>query len=183
MDTDDDLHIHGFERSNYQVAMRTAIVCLSGVILLVVLLHLYIHCLTRRFVGSPESGEHGVAITVEGIDPEQHPKHGLDASTVAALPVFSFQQRKLESSERRECAVCLCVFEEGEAARLLPNCRHFFHVQCIDMWLYSHSTCPVCRSAVQPTAELQGHWFEQPIGSSRVGTIDHDHLQLLPWKS
>ncbi|KAK3213448.1 hypothetical protein Dsin_018154 [Dipteronia sinensis] len=47
-----------------------------------------------------------------------------------------------------ECAVCLSVFEEGEEVKQLPRCKHSFHAPCIDMWLYSHSDCPLCRAAV-----------------------------------
>ncbi|XP_057766834.1 RING-H2 finger protein ATL52-like [Salvia miltiorrhiza] len=48
-----------------------------------------------------------------------------------------------------ECAVCLSVFEQGEEIRQLPNCKHYFHAPCIDMWLYSHMDCPLCRSPVK----------------------------------
>lgn len=48
-----------------------------------------------------------------------------------------------------ECAVCLSVFEEGEDVRKLPKCKHSFHAPCIDMWLYSHSDCPLCRARVE----------------------------------
>lgn len=44
------------------------------------------------------------------------------------------------------CAICLCEFEDGEAIRVLPECLHLFHVVCIDKWLYSHSSCPLCRA-------------------------------------
>ncbi|CAA7406639.1 unnamed protein product [Spirodela intermedia] len=61
-----------------------------------------------------------------------------------------------------DCSVCLGEFQEGEALRLLPKCTHAFHLPCIDMWLRSHSTCPLCRTnvvapPVQPTSspELQ----------------------------
>lgn len=43
------------------------------------------------------------------------------------------------------CAVCLSEFEEGESLRTLPECMHSYHAPCIDMWLYSHSNCPICR--------------------------------------
>ncbi|KAJ6698963.1 RING-H2 FINGER PROTEIN ATL51-RELATED [Salix purpurea] len=53
-----------------------------------------------------------------------------------------------------ECAVCLSAFEEGEEVRQLPSCKHSFHATCIDMWLRSHSDCPLCRSRVDPPLAL-----------------------------
>lgn len=53
-----------------------------------------------------------------------------------------------------ECAVCLSVFEQGEEIRQLPNCKHYFHAPCIDMWLYSHMDCPLCRSLVEAEPPL-----------------------------
>ncbi|GAB2218082.1 hypothetical protein Droror1_Dr00001300 [Drosera rotundifolia] len=47
-----------------------------------------------------------------------------------------------------ECAVCLSMFEDGEEIRELPRCKHSFHAPCIDMWLSSHSDCPICRSSL-----------------------------------
>ncbi|KAK7363283.1 hypothetical protein VNO77_05419 [Canavalia gladiata] len=49
-----------------------------------------------------------------------------------------------------ECPVCLSDFEEGEEVRKLPLCKHSFHAPCIDMWLYSHFDCPICRTPVGP---------------------------------
>ncbi|KAL4605114.1 RING-H2 finger protein ATL33-like [Castanea sativa] len=47
-----------------------------------------------------------------------------------------------------ECPVCLMVFAEGEEVKQLSVCKHSFHVPCIDLWLNSHSNCPVCRASV-----------------------------------
>ncbi|CAL9117510.1 unnamed protein product [Musa textilis] len=40
------------------------------------------------------------------------------------------------------------LFEADDRLRLLPKCSHAFHVQCIDTWLLSHSTCPLCRRSL-----------------------------------
>ncbi|CAL9762753.1 unnamed protein product [Musa acuminata subsp. burmannicoides] len=74
------------------------------------------------------------------------PATGFDAAAiVAALPPVVLRAGDLK--EGVECAVCLSELSEGEAARLLPRCGHAFHLDCIDMWFCSHSTCPVCRSS------------------------------------
>ncbi|KAF2836001.1 hypothetical protein M501DRAFT_911090, partial [Patellaria atrata CBS 101060] len=44
------------------------------------------------------------------------------------------------------CRVCLCDYEAGEEARLLVNCNHLFHRECIDQWLTTgRNSCPLCR--------------------------------------
>ena len=44
-----------------------------------------------------------------------------------------------------ECVVCLAEFSEDEMVKKLPPCGHWFHPDCIDKWLTTQSTCPVCR--------------------------------------
>ncbi|XP_030535677.1 RING-H2 finger protein ATL13 isoform X2 [Rhodamnia argentea] len=46
--------------------------------------------------------------------------------------------------------VCLCEFGPEDKLRLLPKCSHAFHMECIDTWLLSHSTCPLCRDSLWP---------------------------------
>ncbi|KAL2536265.1 RING-H2 finger protein ATL57 [Forsythia ovata] len=45
-----------------------------------------------------------------------------------------------------DCPICLSEFEEREIVKMIPFCQHMFHPRCIDTWLSSHVTCPVCRS-------------------------------------
>ncbi|CAL4970283.1 unnamed protein product [Urochloa decumbens] len=47
-------------------------------------------------------------------------------------------------------SVCLEEVRGGEMVRSLPECRHVFHVGCIDAWLQWHVTCPLCRSDLSP---------------------------------
>ena len=81
---------------------------------------------------------------LHGLDRERLRSSGIDKRVMESLPFFRFSSLK-GSKEGLECAVCLSKFEEIEVLRLLPNCRHAFHINCIDQWLESHSSCPLCR--------------------------------------
>ncbi|GMY35134.1 RING-H2 finger protein ATL43 [Fagus crenata] len=74
---------------------------------------------------------------------------GIDRGVVESLPVFRFRSLRGQK-EGLECAVCLTRFEPTEVLRLLPKCKHAFHVECVDTWLDAHSTCPLCRYRVDP---------------------------------
>ncbi|RDX89178.1 RING-H2 finger protein ATL46, partial [Mucuna pruriens] len=72
---------------------------------------------------------------------------GLDQAFIDALPVFQYKEIK-GLKEPFDCAVCLCEFSEKDKLRLLPMCSHAFHISCIDTWLLSNSTCPLCRGSL-----------------------------------
>ncbi|KAF8035163.1 hypothetical protein BT93_C1254 [Corymbia citriodora subsp. variegata] len=74
---------------------------------------------------------------------------GIDRSVIESLPVFRFGSLRGQK-EGLECAVCLTRFDPAEVLRLLPKCKHAFHVECVDTWLDAHSTCPLCRYRVDP---------------------------------
>ncbi|KAK2999769.1 hypothetical protein RJ639_024258 [Escallonia herrerae] len=69
---------------------------------------------------------------------------GIDKKVIESLPFFRFSSLR-GSKEGLECVICLSKFEDSEILRLLPKCRHAFHLNCIDKWLESHSSCPLCR--------------------------------------
>ncbi|KAJ4880491.1 E3 ubiquitin-protein ligase ATL42 [Raphanus sativus] len=72
---------------------------------------------------------------------------GLDKTAIESLPMFRFSALK-GSKQGLECSVCLSKFESVEILRLLPKCRHAFHIGCINQWLEQHATCPLCRDRV-----------------------------------
>ncbi|KAI3500849.1 hypothetical protein L1887_36675 [Cichorium endivia] len=72
---------------------------------------------------------------------------GLDQTFIDALPVFMYKE-VVGAHEPFDCAVCLCEFSENDKLRLLPTCSHAFHINCIDTWLLSNSTCPLCRNTL-----------------------------------
>lgn len=83
---------------------------------------------------------------------------GLDQAFIDALPVFQYKEI-VGLKEPFDCAVCLCEFSEKDQLRLLPMCSHAFHINCIDTWLLSNSTCPLCRG----TLFTPGFSIENPI--------------------
>ncbi|KAF7142894.1 hypothetical protein RHSIM_Rhsim05G0042700 [Rhododendron simsii] len=72
---------------------------------------------------------------------------GIDKTTIESLPFFRFSELR-GSREGLECTVCLSKFEDVEILRLLPKCKHAFHIDCIDEWLGRHSSCPLCRHKI-----------------------------------
>ncbi|PON46866.1 Zinc finger transcription factor [Parasponia andersonii] len=77
---------------------------------------------------------------------------GLDSDIIETFPTFVYSTVKgLKLGKGSlECAVCLNEFQDNETLRLIPKCDHVFHPDCIDAWLVSHSTCPVCRANLVP---------------------------------
>ncbi|WRX11298.1 zinc finger protein [Theobroma cacao] len=137
--------------------MLTAIISLSVVVLLVIMLHIYARCVLRRQVRRRRQAFLGrirsTGLTTSG----EPPKTGLDPMVINSLPIFVFKQTSDDvgyyhddDDMSTECAVCLSTLEDEEMARFLPNCKHTFHAECIDKWLASQSTCPICRMEVEP---------------------------------
>ncbi|KAB1215365.1 E3 ubiquitin-protein ligase RHA1B [Morella rubra] len=53
------------------------------------------------------------------------------------------------------CAVCLFEFDPDDDIRRLMNCRHIFHMGCLDRWMgYEQKTCPLCRTPFIPADML-----------------------------
>jgi E3 ubiquitin-protein ligase RNF38/44 len=119
---------------------------LTSVFSITFLLLLYArHC--KRSAAESSSGAGGAEGERRGAGGRR--SSGVDRGVVESLPVFRFGALRGER-EGLECAVCLGRFDPAEALRLLPKCRHGFHVECVDTWLDAHSTCPLCRARVDP---------------------------------
>jgi E3 ubiquitin-protein ligase ATL10/75/76/77/78 len=69
----------------------------------------------------------------------------------ASSPIVFSAQTRLARAEA-ECAICLSDFIDGERVRVLPNCGHGFHANCVEEWIVQRSSCPTCRA----TCRLDG---------------------------
>ncbi|XP_027357275.1 E3 ubiquitin-protein ligase ATL31-like [Abrus precatorius] len=82
--------------------------------------------------------------------------HGIDPHVLATFPIMPYsavKHLKTGQNAALQCAVCLGEFTDADALRLLPKCSHVFHPDCIDAWLASHVTCPICRAKLKPETD------------------------------
>ncbi|KAI4378613.1 hypothetical protein MLD38_016070 [Melastoma candidum] len=104
----------------------------------------------------------------------QRPAH--DAEPSQATPgqpgrvfVYGKGSDGKRSYEERTCAVCLGEYEDGELIRALPGCLHAFHAACVDTWLSSHASCPLCRGCTEPQPNASNVAESSGVVESRGG--------------
>ncbi|KAL0909900.1 hypothetical protein M5K25_020809 [Dendrobium thyrsiflorum] len=98
------------------------------------------------------------------------------------LPVVVFKESF--SVRETQCSVCLGDYQAEDRLQRLPQCGHTFHVDCIDHWLVSNTTCPLCRISLIPAIKAaadsvnQEYQENQADGSQRQSFAVHDNVDL-----
>ncbi|XP_024968445.1 RING-H2 finger protein ATL43 [Cynara cardunculus var. scolymus] len=124
-------------------SMTIIVGVLTTIFSITFLLLLYAKHCRRSHNGYPPGGD---VMAIRATDRENS---GIDRTIIESLPVFRFGSLSGQK-DGLECAVCLSRFDRSEVLRLLPKCKHAFHIECVDTWLDAHSTCPLCRFRVDP---------------------------------
>ncbi|KAI3470902.1 hypothetical protein Pfo_027565 [Paulownia fortunei] len=141
-------HYAEFDDSDFQIRGRTLffIVVLFSVILVVTLLFIYTRWVCRVSPPPPPASTPAAHLTQ---DPS--PPRGLDLATVNNMPILLFQNFAAVAGNfsEAECCICLGVFGDKEIVKVLPECRHCFHSECVDKWLTAQSSCPLCRASLR----------------------------------
>ncbi|CAD6270944.1 unnamed protein product [Miscanthus lutarioriparius] len=89
--------------------------------------------------GGETGGNNGAAAAAAAV--------GVPKQVIESLPFFRFATLR-GARQGMECSVCLARFDDADLLRLLPRCRHAFHLDCVDRWLESSASCPLCRTSV-----------------------------------
>ncbi|KAJ4758593.1 hypothetical protein LUZ62_068968 [Rhynchospora pubera] len=153
--------------SKISPAVLFIIVILAVIFFISGLLHLLVRFIIRKHPQSPSSiSDQNQQTEISGSEALQRQLQqlfhlhdsGLDQAFIDALPVFLYKEI-VGAKEPFDCAVCLCEFSDEDKLRLLPLCGHAFHLNCIDTWLLSNSTCPLCRGALF----VPGLTIENPV--------------------
>ncbi|KAI0498903.1 hypothetical protein KFK09_019801 [Dendrobium nobile] len=94
----------------------------------------------------------------------EHGEAGLEEGTLNSCPVITYAEAKHQDARSADdscCSVCLADYGEDDELRMLPQCGHLFHVQCVDPWLRLQPKCPLCRSSIY--ADLLTVSFEKIV--------------------
>ncbi|XP_051145481.1 RING-H2 finger protein ATL46-like [Andrographis paniculata] len=146
--------------SAFGIKISAATLTIMVVLLSLVFFIGVVLCVLLRLVmkmRSPQSSEYPEESTTSGaLQVQRQLRHlfhmqdsGLDQAYIEALPVFLYKDIVgVGLKGAFDCAVCLCEFTEVDELRLLPLCSHAFHIGCIDTWLLSNTTCPLCREVI-----------------------------------
>ncbi|XP_078445892.1 E3 ubiquitin-protein ligase ATL4-like [Wolffia australiana] len=112
-----------------------SLLIITAIVVLVCLISFSIHFLLRR-------------LSRERAAPPSPPLADDRTALIESLPLFTRKSSAGAVDLPPECAVCLSNFNPEDQLRLLPFCCHAFHASCIDAWLRSSLSCPLCRTSV-----------------------------------
>ncbi|KAK1403817.1 RING-type E3 ubiquitin transferase [Heracleum sosnowskyi] len=79
--------------------------------------------------------------------------NGITKKALKTFPVVNYSAELKLPGLDAECVICLSEFTPNQRVKLLPTCNHGFHVRCIDRWLTSNSSCPICRNCLIQTCQ------------------------------
>ncbi|OEL13393.1 hypothetical protein BAE44_0025590 [Dichanthelium oligosanthes] len=155
--------------SNFAVHGRAVplLVGLLCAIVFFVALCLYLRWRCHRYTPDPEAGASSSSAAAAASLP------GLDADAIRGLPVTLYRPPaspppprlpgkgdgdgdggEADDQAAALCSICISALVAGEKVKVLPPCGHCFHPDCVDAWLRSQASCPLCRCllAAKPAA-------------------------------
>ncbi|XP_047331948.1 RING-H2 finger protein ATL39-like [Impatiens glandulifera] len=125
----------------------SGIMLILGICILVII-HAWVSNRNSNSTGEDEEDEEANLNNHNSINSSRRPSMAID--DIDKLPTFEY---KMELDKTNglimDCAVCLENFKLLDLCRLLPDCKHSFHVLCIDLWLAKTAACPICRTDVR----------------------------------
>ncbi|GAX18308.1 E3 ubiquitin-protein ligase Arkadia [Fistulifera solaris] len=73
---------------------------------------------------------------------------GADEGDIRSLPVSTVTDTSTIPNDHSDCMICLETFKVGDERKTLP-CLHGFHSACVDKWLRTSASCPVCKYSIR----------------------------------
>lgn len=73
---------------------------------------------------------------------------GAEERQIRSLPSSTIEDVDRLPADSRQCSICLEDFKEGDKRKIMP-CLHGFHADCVDKWLRSNGSCPICKHRLE----------------------------------
>ncbi|KAL2159807.1 hypothetical protein VTH06DRAFT_1940 [Thermothelomyces fergusii] len=110
-------------------------------------------------LSNPANAVHGDAVfTQEALDriitqlmeasPQTNAAPPASESAIRRLEKKKVDDEMLGSEGKAECTICIDEIKKGDEVTVLP-CTHWYHGDCVVLWLKQHNTCPICRAPIE----------------------------------
>lgn len=99
---------------------------------------------------------------------------GLKKELREMLPIIVYKESF--SVRDTQCSVCLGDYQAEDRLQQIPACAHTFHIDCIDSWLSTHSTCPLCRLSLLSSHKSQNESPDVPVESSHESSVAENNF-------
>jgi len=85
---------------------------------------------------------------------------------IAKLGKRNVQIEDLGPDGKVDCTICIEELRVGDEVTVLP-CKHWFHGDCVTLWLKEHNTCPICRTPIEADRRQSRQDGSQPQGQQQ----------------
>ncbi|GLJ48718.1 hypothetical protein SUGI_1027400 [Cryptomeria japonica] len=145
----DSSYRDGFNTDEFSYAVGTTV---GIIIFMLVIFFVYYRCI--RSVPQQLTPQHTPRVDIIS-EPSSSRESGVEEAVIHSYPIIVFSEKHEALSQQqqdRSCSICLEDYKCNEQLRMIMDCRHVYHVHCIDAWLTGHASCPICRKS--PHREL-----------------------------
>ena len=108
--------------------------------------------------------------------------NGCPPQFVESLEVVPYTRDNFDDV-RYPCDCCVCMDEFGaDTARIIVKtpCDHIFHKDCLEGWLKSNKSCPVCRTDLVEAIEKEQGDAPDPPGVAESAAVANDEGESVP---
>ncbi|KAF8920602.1 hypothetical protein CPB85DRAFT_1272039 [Mucidula mucida] len=100
------------------------------------------------------------------------------SDVISGLKTGLYKDWQTTDGDKR-CPICLDDYAPTDTVTKLNDCPHWLHKECLEQWLKSASTCPVCRKAVKGASTLSSTTTPAPRNRRQLLSRAHTHVHDL----
>ena len=100
---------------------------------------------------------------------------------VSEEDIYCFQHSKFDNAQ--DCPICFEALLTSQSRRhvIKTKCNHTFHKRCLNKWLATNNSCPICRTQLkeQPVMPESSHTIEDDINMLHMARFHAIMIQLI----